>query len=125
MKIHKFRVDVYDWEVYFVIVRGVRDLKKLRKVLGKIGVEKKDIDVSCDKVKKGMYDGGDSFTNTGTRVAGIVLYDPKEDMVIDELVCHEKRHVEDTILKRGGVEDVEASAYLAGYVGKMLFSFVH
>lgn len=37
------------------------------------------------------------------------------------VVNHEKRHIEDRILQHCGIDDIEAAAYLAGYLSKFIY----
>lgn len=121
MKIKKFKVDIFDWDIAFI------KLNKRDKANDVIDVFK-DMKISNDEIEKylketidedGQFDGGDHFWNAPKRVSIIVLY-PIVNLNKNDVICHEKRHVEDRILEHCGVEDIETAAYLAGFLGKEL-----
>ena len=69
--------------------------------------------ISCDH----SY-GASTFWTGGLHVSVIVFY--RMESMKRKRVCynHEKRHLEDRILKFCDIDDMEAAAYLAGFLSE-------
>jgi hypothetical protein len=118
MKIKKFKVDVYDWDVTLIETKSAKDWRKVKKELVKFDISPEDIEYA--KTSMHCQNGGEHFFQKEQRASLVILYPMTTPLMRMEVLCHEKRHVEDRILQRCLVEDIEASAYLAGYLGKMM-----
>ena len=121
MKKYVFDVPLYDIDVVLLQVEGSADAEEVVSELKKYDVTD-DIEQEVrEAVGNDRTDGASTFWNSGLHVAVVVFY--KMESEERALVCyaHEKRHVEDRILQFCGIEDVEASAYLAGYLAKYFF----
>jgi hypothetical protein len=118
MKIKRFKVDVYNWEVTLIELTSAKEWKKLKKELIKFGVTKEDIIEAKENIRK--VNGGEHFYQLSRRESMIILYPMKSKKVRTEMLCHEKRHLENRIFEFCRLDDNEASAYLAGYLAKKL-----
>lgn len=118
MKIKRFTVEMYQWDVALIEASSRRDYPKVRAELIKFGCEKEEIKVI--KHNLSCRDGGDHLFDLGKKKSMILLYRMSSKSIRTAILCHEKRHLEDRILECCHVDDIEASAYLAGYLGGKL-----
>ena len=118
MKIKKFKVDIYDWDVKLIEVQSAKDFKKLLKELRKFKCSDEDIAIAKANIMK--KNGGDHFYQLSRRESLILLYKQDSKRIRNSVLCHEKRHLEDRILQYCFVDDIEAAGYLAGYLGEKL-----
>lgn len=63
----------------------------------------------------------EAITRSNGSLSVCIFYNVKERKA--ELYGHEKRHVEDRILRLCGVKDIEAAGYLAGYLSTVFDDF--
>lgn len=119
MKIKKFRVDVYDWDVTLLEIESDKDWGALKRELIKFNVVKKDLVEIKNKVKT-MYNGGDHYYKLTKKESILILYEMTSRKERLNCLCHEKRHLEDRILEYSGVNSIEAAGYLAGFLAKKL-----
>jgi translation initiation factor IF-1 len=118
MKIKRFKVDVYNWEVTLIETTSPEDWKKVKKKLIKFGVPKEDIIEAKGNIKK--VNGGEHFYQVCRKESLILLYPMKSKKARTEMLCHEKRHLENRIFEFCQMDDNEASGYLAGYLGRKM-----
>lgn len=64
-----------------------------------------------------------TFRNMTVRTCVVVFYQMRSELDRAEVYSHEKRHIEDRVLNWAGVDDIEASALLAGYLGRQFAKF--
>lgn len=118
MKIKKFKIDVYDWDVTFIETKSEMDFERVKKELVKFKIKKDDIEYVREQMKR--KNGGEHFYQKERRESLVILYPMSSARMRMEVICHEKRHVEDRLLQRCCIDDVEAAAYIAGFLGKMM-----
>ena len=120
MTYFKIKVDIYDWVIHYIKITTKNDYLKLSKLFKKLQVPNEDLQEIINIVKEDRKDGGEAFINTGGKFSIMILY--KSTNLKDEfnIFCHEKRHIEDRILDYLGIDDIEAAAYLAGYIGSSI-----
>lgn len=119
----KFKIDMYDWDVYYIEVekkdKPKKILKAVESLLGKIDLK------ICDywkyKIEHGYVDGANCSHNTDFRTGIIFFYEvTKNGKHKLKNMCHEVRHLVDAIRKFHGLKGTEASAYLTGHImGKL------
>jgi hypothetical protein len=120
MKVRKIKVELYDWRVSLIDITSKKDVPRTNRILKKFGVTKEDRLIVLKNIEDGMYDGGEHFYNTRQRKSIIFLYRITSQKSRKNILCHEKRHLEDRILNHCLVDDIESAAYLAGYLGEKL-----
>lgn len=118
MKIKKFKVDIYDWDVILIETKSKKDWKKVKKELVKFKCSSEDIIHA--KANMSKKNGGEHFYQLTRRESLLLLYPRDSKKSRNEVLCHEKRHIENRILAYCGIDDNEASAFLAGYLAKKL-----
>ncbi len=120
MKYLKFNIKIYDWDVFYIEVESKKDAKKVVKKLKSIGVPKDVMDHIGPEIKDNAMNGGEHFYNPGKRWSIIFMHQTSSNSCKFEIVCHEKRHIEDRIMEYLGLEGTEAGAFIAGYIAKNL-----
>lgn len=116
MKKIKFAVPLYDIDVTLLQVESKEDEEDVLSVC-----KEYDFDDELEKelrhaISNDCSDGAYTYWNGGMHV-GIIVFCRMES-TRRKRVCyaHEKRHLEDKILKFCGIDDEEAAAYLAGFL---------
>ena len=126
----KLEVPIYSYTLWLIKL-SFEDYKLKKKLTSKeIGLRSKTIDLdeeTCKEIDeniKGEYYNGAITCHRGGQRKIVVFFYPNDDEEREvEIYDHEKRHVEDDILNFLNVDDAEAAAYLAGYLGKIFCRF--
>ena len=121
MKKTEFKIPIYGFDVTILEVESKEDKDEVNTILSNFIPNKEKIDEVLGYIEDGCMNGGDTFRNMLYKKFIVVLY-PFEDVENRrEVINHEKRHIEDRILEYCGIYDIEASAYLAGYISKFMY----
>lgn len=121
MKKTEFNIPIYDFDVTILEVESKEDKAEVNTILSNIIPDKESIDEVLGYIEDGSMNGGDTFRNMGYKKFIVVLYPFKDVETRREIISHEKRHIEDRLLEYCGISDIEASAYLAGYISKFMY----
>ncbi len=110
---------MYNSEFLFVQLTAKSKKKKLKRVFKKFNFEDP---TTYEKVKlnKWLHNGGWTLHNYSRRQFAIIMTRCTDEKTRINVLSHEKRHVEDYILDMCGIDDMEAAAYLAGYLSERL-----
>jgi Zn-dependent peptidase ImmA (M78 family) len=115
MKISKLFIPIYEWKVTMIEVESSDDSKPITKMLKKINADKEEIDKMVEKTKTEI-NSGTTFTCAWIKQFIVIIYKNKNLVERDTTIYHELRHVVDDILEFTKIKDIEAAAYLQGYV---------
>lgn len=118
MKKLKFAVPLYDVAVTLVQVEGVDDAKDVEECCNEIGLLADDTNAVLDFIRSDKTDGGDTWRNFDNGQMLVIFYRMTNGRTKRNRYGHEKRHVEDRILQWCGIDDIEAAAYLAGFLSE-------
>ena len=121
MKTTEFKIPIYGFDVIILEVQSKEDKAEVNTILSNLIPNKESIDGVLDYIENGYMDGGETFRNMLCKKFVVVLYPFTDIETRREIVNHEKRHIEDRILEYCGISDIEASAYLAGYISKFMY----
>lgn len=121
MKKIEFNIPIYDFNVIILEVESKEDKAEVNTILLNFIPDKESIDEVLGYIENGDMNGGDTFRNMLYRKFIVVLYPFKDIETRREVINHEKRHIEDRILEYCNINDIEASAYLAGYISKYMY----
>ena len=121
MKKTEFKIPIYDFDVTILEVESKEDKAEVNTILSNLIPDKESIDEALGYIEDGSMNGGDTFRNLLCRKFVVVLYPFKDVETRREVINHEKRHIEDRVLEYCGISDIEASAYLAGYISKFMY----
>ena len=121
MKKTEFKIPIYDFDVTILEIESKEDKAEVNTILSNCIPDKESIDEVLGYIEDGSMNGGDTFRNLLRRKFVVVLYPFKDIETRREVINHEKRHIEDRVLEYCGISDIEASAYLAGYISKFMY----
>ena len=118
MKKLKFAVPLYDIDVTLLQVEGKDDENAVLDECKQYNISEEIGEELHDTISNDRCDGASTFWNGGLHVAVIVFYRMESTKRKGVCYSHEKRHLEDKILKFCGIDDGEAAAYLAGFLSE-------
>lgn len=121
MKKKTFTIPIYDFNVTWIEIESKDDKDKLLQEMSKMKCQKEDMDDVINGVEGGCINGGSTFRNMDLKKFLVIIHPCENESMRRNIVNHEKRHIEDRLLKFVGVDDIEASAYLAGYLSKFIY----
>lgn len=116
-----FKTPYYDYNVTLIQVESDKDADAVCKYLAKEKMGREYIDDIRECITDGYRNGGETNWNSRTKRIICLCYEFLSDTDRANIYSHEKRHIEDRILQHCKVEDIEASAYLAGYLGERFY----
>jgi len=121
MKSRTFNIPIYDFKVTLVEVESKEDTKTILPILKSVHADPENIENELKYIEEGVIDGAGTYSNLDMKKFVVVLHPTSSKLMRLEILGHEKRHIEDYILQKCHIIDIEASAYLAGYLTKKLF----
>ena len=123
MKITKFNVPIYDWNIWFVDYsdgvmekKGRRTFDNLCKRLS-VGSENK---TELEGNVFDGYGGGDCYTQPAWQRMIVMIGKMKSHKMRLRILNHEKRHAVDDILEWANIHDAEAAGFLDGYLSQFI-----
>lgn len=120
MIIKRFKVPIYRWRVEVIDLKDYDDKELIMNKLRRYKFSEEDYEEISEKIDKGAYNGGTTYYNSSELLCIILLYKHKSIMEKVETLLHEGRHVTDEILKIHNIDDIEAAAYLQGFIDMSL-----
>lgn len=121
MKIKKVKIPIFNHKLNVFEVTSKRDTDKLVKELKSLKIINEDDEQEIRENIENECDGACTFYRKTDCTLVVVIYIQSNQDRRREVLAHEKRHVEDHILKHLGIDDMESAAYLAGYLAKEVF----
>ena len=128
MREYKFKIPIFgDVNITLVQVEGREDKEAILRLMKRHRItEKDDIDYvmsNVDNKEYDMRDGGDTFYRLIQREMVVIFYPFSSDEAREEVMGHEKRHVEDRLLSFLHLDDIESAGLLAGFLSKQFYKF--
>ena len=128
MREFKFKIPIFgDVNITLVQVEGREDKEAILRLMKRHRItEKDDIDYVMSNVDNKEYDlrdGGDTIYRLIQREMVVIFYPFSSDEAREEVMGHEKRHVEDRLLNFLHVDDIESAGLLAGFLSKQFYKF--
>lgn len=121
MKKKTFNIPIYDYEVTLIEVERKNDKEQVVEEMTLFDCNIEDIREMERYIDLAYIDGGDTFRNMGKKKFLVILLPCEDEETRRGIINHEKRHVEDRLLEWVGINDSEASAYLAGYLSRYMY----
>lgn len=121
MKLRNIRVPIYDFKIGLIEIESKEDKDRVVEIMTKFGCSSEDIEDESNGIEQECMNGGNTYRQLGNRKILVTIYPCKDEATRREILNHEKRHIEDRILEHCGVDDIEASAYLAGYLSRYIY----
>ena len=112
----EFEIPIYKVSVLIVQIESANDMEDVEQLCAE-----NEIEVTPSLKENIIYnrkDGGDTYRDLVHRRIVVFFYPFSNLTEKANIICHEKRHIEDRILDYFGVEDIESAALLAGYLGE-------
>jgi len=113
------KLDIFEWEVEFMIVGSLGDKKALKYIKKHPLPEEHKQDI-YDNINKG-FNGGRIFTDSNNRASLMLIYNSTSKVEQLAIVTHETRHICDDLCSALHIEDVETPAYIEEYINKQIF----
>jgi hypothetical protein len=124
MKTKRFRVELYDWKIMLIELNKKDKFKETYSKMKRFGLylSNKDEEDIKNKINNNYIGGGCSIIGEEDRMAILLLYPQQKNKDRINTICHEKRHIEDSIISEHGLKCDESMAYLAGYLAEKLLT---
>lgn len=123
MKTFKFKIPIYGIDVTLIQTEKEDTYPSLKKALGFCKVQENEIKDIYDEISRGCTGGGYTYRNFDIRKMLCVFYPFENEKEREEVYAHEKRHIEDRIMKWASVDDIESAGLLAGFLGTKFYEF--
>lgn len=124
MRTKSFKIDIYRYTVTLVQAEDEDKGEDVRKFLSKYKLPSEALEDVIDGVNDKDVNGGCTFHDHRYKQI-VCFFHPFTSLSRQvEVYTHEKRHVEDRMCEWLGINDIEASAYLAGYLGVKFWEFL-
>lgn len=121
MKIKRFKIPIYEYNVIYVELSGSpKEAEKARILLEEIHGDEEDIKELTQEIEEVSMNGGVHWPNLLNLTSLIIIYKHNNEMKKRATVAHEKRHLEDAILKHYNVNDKESAGLLSGWLAKKI-----
>jgi hypothetical protein len=122
MKLKRFTVPIYRYDVTFIEIESPDDAPKVAKILKRLpDYNHDDLDYTMRSIKE-MHYGGEHTYSVSSPESIIIIYRWSNKLEHLSTISHEKRHLEDRIAEYLGIKDREAIAYLSGWLSKKLLA---
>ena len=118
-----FDIPIYNIHVLLIQGESNKDADVIKKEFKKFGLNQTIIDEVTDYLSRDFIDGADTFFQLETMRICMFAFPITTPKIKRRVYDHEKRHVEDRVLKHLGIDDMEAASYLAGYLGERFYEF--
>lgn len=116
-----FKTPYYDYNITLIQVESDKDADAVCKFLLKEGINKDVVSDVKEQIQGDYVNGGETNWNARTKRVICVFYEYLNEVDRVNIYSHEKRHIEDRILQHCKVDDIEASAYFAGWLGTKFY----
>ena len=121
MRKKEFEVPIYYFKVIFIEIQSVKDTEDVNALMESLGIGQEQIAEAIDNIKGEKVDGGSTYYSNETKIITVLMYKPSSKAARRYTAGHEKRHIEDRILKCCQIDDMEAAAYLAGFLSEKIY----
>lgn len=116
MRIKKINVPIYDYNLVYIDQFKEDDAEKIFKIITKgLNKEQKELLAIKDDIKEGHKNGAVTI-DSGLKTIYVIIHPCDTPQRMLNVVSHELYHVIQFICKDLNIKDIEAPAYLAGYI---------
>lgn len=121
MKLKRIKIPIYDYTVLFAEIEGKQDKAAMSKVAAEIKIEGEHLADILNAIENEATNGGDTFRNMVMKKLLVIMYPCKSEAMRRNIIAHEMRHVVDRIMEWININDIEASAYLQGWLAERIY----
>jgi len=122
MKTTKININIYDWDIYYMEIKGKVNPKKIKKYLSKVKANKESVEEILKWNREKSKNGGLHLYNTYLRATLIAVFNPKNKKAKVEIISHEIWHSVSRIREHLSLKGDESGAFMAGYISEKIFS---
>lgn len=116
MKIKKFEVPYYKWNVSLLIAESHDDCPIVVRHMKAFKIPKESIDDVCHQFEVESRNGGIIFSNESRLLQLVIIYPHDTIKNLVSTLLHEARHATDKIIEINGLDGDEALAYLSQFI---------
>lgn len=121
MTIKDINVEIYHHKIKLIEVNKKDKYSKLEEILYQYNLPSDTLNDIKYNIENKCINGGWTISSMSRRLSLVIILPCSNKESRRDVINHEKRHIEDDILEHCGVNDKEASAYLAGYLSKYMY----
>jgi hypothetical protein len=121
MKLKNINIPIYDFSLILVEIENKDDADAVEKQLSRVKVPNDEVESVKDYISKESKNGGNTYTNSDLKKILVMLYPCESDRERRNVINHEKRHVVDRIMQWASVDDIEAAAFLDGFISEFMY----
>jgi hypothetical protein len=115
------KVPLYDYKIILLEIESKEEKSSVLKICNHYNIDERVVEEISSNIENDCYNGGITCHNSSCRTIVVLLYRQTNEVVRRRVINHEKRHVEDFILQHLDIDDLEASAYLAGFLSEKIY----
>lgn len=121
MKQMEFQLPYYKVDITLLQTESENDADEVSTFLKSMDVE--DPEYTLDVIRRGAVNGGNTYRDLNNKRIVVLFYPMENNTHRAEIYSHEKRHIEDRVLKFFGVDDIESAGLLSGFLGEKFYEF--
>ena len=129
MKIKELKIPLYGYDLAIVQLEASDTSQQIARLLQRRGLSKDELDEElyyhngelCFQTNR--IDGGITLSNPKLKQIIVLFYPFSSEIERENVFSHEKRHVEDRLLRYAQIDDYESAGLLAGWLGVKFYEF--
>lgn len=121
MKKVKFKIPIYNFNVTFIEAESFNDKEKVIKEMKAMKCPQECIDEVIEGFNMQSMNSAWTFNNCYILTFLVIVLPCTDKVTRRSVVNHEKRHIEDKLIKHCDINDIEASAYIAGFISRFIY----
>lgn len=118
-----FEIPLYKVDVTLIQVTSKEDEGEVSKELHDMEAQAEDVESVLESITTGCKNGGYTFRNLDKKKFLVIFCLMDSKRIQAEVYAHEKRHIEDRVMKAYNVDDIESAGLLAGFLGEEFYDF--
>jgi len=120
MKIFKHEIAIYGFELTIILFNETKvsspHIHEYAEFMATVSSKEEVTNELIGKAMDGAHNGGDTLYNNLSNKFVVVFYPHTSYNQLLNSIGHEKRHVEDHIIRDCDIDGMEAAGYLSGYL---------
>jgi len=117
----EFKVPIYGFHIVIIEIEPKDDAEKIKPIFKRFHFVQEDEAEIIENIQMKRFNGGHLYTSASTKTFIAFIYPSSSISKRRNTIDHEKRHIEDRILKICQVNDIEAAGYLAGFLSEKMY----
>lgn len=117
----EFLTPYYWYKITLLQVESSEDLELVYGYLKSNKLDDETVEEIKYNIENDYLDGGETNWNSSRKMIIAVFYKTTNNITRANIYSHEKRHIEDRILQHCKIDDMEAAAYLSGFLGEKFY----